>query len=185
MVSTIRVLTGLFLKEVEVRKSYLGINVLWLVVAFAMFYLALPAIQDAIPNDFVEPNPNAISFAPLVGLTGQERIFLRIEGLKFQFWIVIFLILKNCFIFARNSVSFVGNYLLLSIIFPFCLYYGKWSSSFVVCKDCSLSISPFFPSQNWSGTLFLLTLICVFVFEFAFLIVLLVTARKNNYRTNN
>jgi hypothetical protein len=167
-------------QEVELRKSYLGINLLWLVGALVMFYLALPGIQGAIPNDLVVPNPDAVSFSPLAGLTGYERIFLRIDGLKFQFWIVMFLILKNYFILARNPFSVIGNYLLLSIIFPLCIYYGKWSSEFVGCKDCSTSISPFFPSQNWSGTLFLLILIFVLFFEMAFFILLLIKSKTMN-----
>lgn len=166
-------------REAESR-TYIFLNIVWLLLALVVLFSGFVEIQNAARLDVGQPNAVKDAFVPLMTFGGYERLVFRVDGLRSQLVLFLLLALKNLFIFARNTLSFAGNYMLLIAFVLFSIYYIKWSAELISCRDCVYFVSPFFPSAPWPGTVFLLFSILMVLAEVVYLSVLVFRKKVEN-----
>ncbi|MGC2237820.1 MAG: hypothetical protein WA584_16775 [Pyrinomonadaceae bacterium] len=102
----------------KLGKLYYLINLLCLLFAVTVFLFALHNIQTIVAYYFNQST--STNFGSPTELFSRDfiekRVIVLLEALKYQFWLLSLILLKNCFLFIRKNWSFFISLLITIMI---------------------------------------------------------------------
>jgi hypothetical protein len=153
-------------------------NILCLLLITVIFLSGLHNMQNAFTNEVstTKSSLNWFSFNPFLrGFTDEKRIILLLDGLKWQFWIFILILLKNFLLCIKKNWSFIFSNLVLIVAFVVTTIYYQWTSK--VDEYLYLTFVP-----RWFLELFNLN---IFLLLLADILIILILLFKKKDDSNN